>query len=278
MYMSRSTKMGPGGNTTTNSNTSIFNKYTGQSGIGASSISNRHAKNRLANFCNPRCPPPPISTPPPPGPQTIVFTSDTIWPKPLGITHLEIIAIGGGGGGRCNAGGDGCIVTTSFTVNPNSVFNLAIAIGLGGDNATGGTFSSVINEQQNILVVAGGGGAGNGNGVFGGNAGNAGSRGGGPDGGYGGNGDGNGSGGEAGEGGTRGQNWSSGGGGGGYGGGGGGGGYGGGGSGSVQTSDGGGGGGSTSTGFNTTYSNPTSGPGLGGVPFGNKGKVTITYF
>lgn len=53
--MSLSTKMGPGGNITTNGNNYIFNKYTGQDGIGGSSIANRNAKDRLASFCNTGC-------------------------------------------------------------------------------------------------------------------------------------------------------------------------------------------------------------------------------
>lgn len=50
----RSTKMAPGGNITCNSTTNLFNKYKpGGGGVGASSISNRRAKNRLATICNP---------------------------------------------------------------------------------------------------------------------------------------------------------------------------------------------------------------------------------
>ena len=52
--MSRSTKMGAGGNITTNGNTYNFNKYT-SGGIGASSIATRNAKNRLASFCKTDC-------------------------------------------------------------------------------------------------------------------------------------------------------------------------------------------------------------------------------
>ena len=49
----RSTKMNPGGNTTCNSYTYLYNKYKpGTGGIGASSTSNRRAKNRLATVCN----------------------------------------------------------------------------------------------------------------------------------------------------------------------------------------------------------------------------------
>ena len=49
----RSTKMAPGGNVTCNSSTYLYNKYKpGQGGVGASSIANRRAKNRLATICN----------------------------------------------------------------------------------------------------------------------------------------------------------------------------------------------------------------------------------
>ena len=48
----RSTKMNPGGNITCNSSTYLYNKYKpGQGGVGASSIANRRAKNRLATVC-----------------------------------------------------------------------------------------------------------------------------------------------------------------------------------------------------------------------------------
>ena len=49
----RSTKMNPGGNITCNSSTYLYNKYKpGLGGVGASSIANRRAKNRLASVCN----------------------------------------------------------------------------------------------------------------------------------------------------------------------------------------------------------------------------------
>ena len=49
----KSTKMGPGGNITCNQSTYLYNKYKpGSGGVGASSISNRRAKNRLATVCN----------------------------------------------------------------------------------------------------------------------------------------------------------------------------------------------------------------------------------
>jgi hypothetical protein len=48
----RSTKMNPGGNITCNSATYLYNKYKpGTGGVGASSIANRRAKNRLATVC-----------------------------------------------------------------------------------------------------------------------------------------------------------------------------------------------------------------------------------
>ena len=48
----RSTKFNPGGNITCNSPTYLYNKYKpGQGGVGASSTSNRRAKNRLSTVC-----------------------------------------------------------------------------------------------------------------------------------------------------------------------------------------------------------------------------------
>ena len=48
----RSTKFSPGGNATCNTYQYLYNKYTpGQGGVGASSISTRRAKNRLASVC-----------------------------------------------------------------------------------------------------------------------------------------------------------------------------------------------------------------------------------
>jgi len=50
----RSTKMNPGGNITCNSQTYLYNQYKpGTGGVGASSTSNRRAKNRLATICGP---------------------------------------------------------------------------------------------------------------------------------------------------------------------------------------------------------------------------------
>lgn len=56
----RSTKFAAGGNKITNTPQNIYNKYqAGNSGVGASSIATRRAKNRLASTCgvydNRRC-------------------------------------------------------------------------------------------------------------------------------------------------------------------------------------------------------------------------------
>jgi hypothetical protein len=49
----RTTKFAAGGNTTCNTYQYLYNKYKpGQGGVGASSIANRRAKNRLATICN----------------------------------------------------------------------------------------------------------------------------------------------------------------------------------------------------------------------------------
>ena len=48
----RSTKFNPGGNITCNSATYLYNKFKpGTGGVGASNISNRRAKNRVATVC-----------------------------------------------------------------------------------------------------------------------------------------------------------------------------------------------------------------------------------
>jgi hypothetical protein len=49
----RSTKFSPGGNVTCNTYQYLYNKYKpGQGGVGATSISNRRAKNRTATVCS----------------------------------------------------------------------------------------------------------------------------------------------------------------------------------------------------------------------------------
>jgi hypothetical protein len=51
----KSTLFGPGGNITCNQSTDLYNKYTpGSNGVGASSIANRRAKNRMASVCTPQ--------------------------------------------------------------------------------------------------------------------------------------------------------------------------------------------------------------------------------
>jgi hypothetical protein len=48
----RSTKFNPGGNITCNGSTYLYNKFKpGTGGVGASNISNRRAKNRVATVC-----------------------------------------------------------------------------------------------------------------------------------------------------------------------------------------------------------------------------------
>ena len=48
----RSTKFNPGGNITCNSSTYLYNQFKpGTGGVGATNISNRRAKNRVATVC-----------------------------------------------------------------------------------------------------------------------------------------------------------------------------------------------------------------------------------
>jgi hypothetical protein len=70
--MSRTTKFGPGGNTSANSGNYNFNKYKGNQGIGATSISNYIALKRLAAFCKNNCPTPTII---PPTITTLVYST-----------------------------------------------------------------------------------------------------------------------------------------------------------------------------------------------------------
>jgi hypothetical protein len=52
----RSTKLAAGGNVACNTYQYIYNKYQpGSNGVGASSIANRRAKNRLASVCENKC-------------------------------------------------------------------------------------------------------------------------------------------------------------------------------------------------------------------------------
>jgi hypothetical protein len=112
----RSTKMNPGGNITCNSSTYLYNKYKpGTGGVGASSISNRRAKNRLATVCaknncfpcynslgqysnythNPngfyRCLTPPIYHIPPVPPPSVCSTyqQGSPWPTFRGLTNEQ---------------------------------------------------------------------------------------------------------------------------------------------------------------------------------------------
>jgi len=107
----RSTKMNPGGNITCNKSTYLYNKYKpGTGGVGASSISNRRAKNRLATVCqgnkcfpcyttlgqysnythNPNgfipCPYIPLPPPPPP-PVCNTYQQGSPWPFFRGLTN-----------------------------------------------------------------------------------------------------------------------------------------------------------------------------------------------
>lgn len=54
----RSTQFTAGGTMMTNHHTTLTNKYTpGSNGVGACSIANRRAKNRLASICHGQCGP-----------------------------------------------------------------------------------------------------------------------------------------------------------------------------------------------------------------------------
>ena len=53
--MSRTTKLGPGGNTIVNGGNYSFNKYSSNRGVCSTSISNFYALKRSATFCKKDC-------------------------------------------------------------------------------------------------------------------------------------------------------------------------------------------------------------------------------
>jgi hypothetical protein len=177
----RSTKFAAGGNITCNSSTYLYNKYKpGVNGVGASTIANRRAKNRLASVCgggNSKCFPcfntlgqynsytgnpngfipcpyiPPI--PPPPSYSangtfnvssnseynTIITFTGNGEITFISIASVKYLLVGGGGGG--GFGGD-----------PGSIGGG----GGGGGDVLFNTLSIVNNSVYTIIIGSGGSG------------------------------------------------------------------------------------------------------------------------
>jgi hypothetical protein len=186
----RSTKMAPGGNITCNSSTYLYNKYKpGAGGVGASSTSNRRAKNRLATVCSgqqcfpcyptlgqysnytgnpngfipcPYIPPPPTPPPPPSYSATGIYTVsfdlqyNTIITFTgdgsitfTSISSVQYLLVGGGGGGGA---------TSSLSYG-----------GGGGGQVKIGIFN-IDFETFNITIGSGGAGRSNATGLNGSNS------------------------------------------------------------------------------------------------------------
>jgi hypothetical protein len=90
------------------------------------------------------------------------------WTVPEGVTRLQVVARGGGGGtgtGSTNVarGGHGGVVTATLTVTPGDVLNLFVGGGGQRSIGGGGGGSSNVNAGSATQIIAGGGGGGGGN-------------------------------------------------------------------------------------------------------------------
>ena len=127
----RSTKMGPGGNSTTNGSNYFFNKYNG-GGIGASTISNRRAKNRFAtvyngskNICASLVSGNVLANMNTSGMSTITFTPN----NDDGYAYLPFTGMNFYFFGTNYGNSDGTIPTTSIYMNTNNAFGFGIGSG-----------------------------------------------------------------------------------------------------------------------------------------------------
>jgi hypothetical protein len=100
------------------------------------------------------------------------LNTSQIFIKPVGVTSLNIVAIGGGGGGggggNASHGGSAGIVNTTFNGLTDGSYNITILVGgfgYGGafnsDNGGGGGgMTEVISTVDSISIISGGGGGG----------------------------------------------------------------------------------------------------------------------
>jgi hypothetical protein len=92
------------------------------------------------------------------------------WVVPSGVTTIQIVATGAGGGAACPGsggyGGNGGVVSATLAVTPGDTLNLEVGGGgatcTSGDGGGGGGGSSNINAGSANQIVAGGGGWGGG--------------------------------------------------------------------------------------------------------------------
>ena len=131
--MSRCTKMGPGGNSTTNGSNYLFNKYNG-GGIGASTISNRRAKNRFATVYNGSkkidiCASLVVGNDAAINMNTSGMTPITFTDDDDGYTYLPFTGMDFYFFGTNYGNSDGTIPTTSMYMNTNYAFGFGIGQG-----------------------------------------------------------------------------------------------------------------------------------------------------
>ena len=173
----RSTKMGPGGNVTCNSSTYLYNKYKpGQGGVGASSIANRRAKNRLATICNGNnnCFPcynslgqysnythNPNGFVPCPGTINIISSSGSVTPTPSGTYTVTYLGNTNTGGSAPTDGSSPYNSGTLVTIlgNSGSLTKSGVAVFAGWNTSADGSGTNYVggdtfNITQNTILYA----------------------------------------------------------------------------------------------------------------------------
>lgn len=118
-----------------------------------------------------------------------VFTSNTIWTVPSGVTSVEVLVVAGGGGGGGNAidnycggggGAGGVIYRSVYGVTPGQ--KITVTVGAGGAGGSGSENNQGTNGGISVfgsLTAVGGGGGGGGFAFIGRSAGASGGSGGG---------------------------------------------------------------------------------------------------
>ena len=112
------------------------------------------------------------------GVQTASFpnTGSYTWTVPAGVTSIQAVVTGAGGGGNQGGsrGGSGATVTATLPVTPGEVLNLVVGGGggpgnsavaqggSGGGGASNITTGDVASGGQALIIAGGGGGSGNG--------------------------------------------------------------------------------------------------------------------
>ena len=90
------------------------------------------------------------------------FTSSTAWTAPAGVTSVNYLVVGGGGGGYIAGGGAGGYRTGTLFVTPGTQYTVTVGAGgpagSNGDNSVFGSITSLGGGGQNATGGSGGGG------------------------------------------------------------------------------------------------------------------------